>query len=74
LGVRILELPGLSVKGDFTDWLADGGTPDRLRVLAHACPVWTPEAAPMAPTEADRGRRSQATELVWFHRTWHQTS
>lgn len=41
--VRIVSLPGLPDKGDVSDWLAAGGTPAQLIVLAEAAPVWTPE-------------------------------
>jgi RecA-family ATPase len=35
--VRILELPGLPAKGDFSDWVAAGGTPDEFwRLVATA--------------------------------------
>jgi len=38
--VRLLELPGLSPKGDVSDWLEDGGTVDELRRLADKAPTW----------------------------------
>lgn len=44
--VRVVELPGLPVKGDVSDWIAAGGTKDELRRLADAAPVWTPAAQP----------------------------
>lgn len=40
--VRILELPGLPPKGDVSDWLAAGGTRDRLEALAAEAPVYRP--------------------------------
>ena len=40
--VRILPLPNVPPKGDVSDWLAAGGTQDRLIELANAAPVWTP--------------------------------
>ncbi len=39
--VRIVELPGLPPKGDVSDWLASGGTPEELMRLVEAAPVWT---------------------------------
>ena len=34
-GVSVVELPGLPAKGDVTDWIAAGGTADRLRELSE---------------------------------------
>lgn len=41
--LRIIELPGLSDKGDVTDWRAAGGTVDQLRELYRTATEWTPE-------------------------------
>jgi putative DNA primase/helicase len=38
--IKILELPGLPPKGDVSDWLANGGTRERLEELAAAAPYW----------------------------------
>lgn len=40
--VRVLNLDGLPAKGDVTDWLASGGTPEVLTDLAARAPRWTP--------------------------------
>lgn len=37
--VRIVNLPGLSPKGDVSDWLAAGGTPSDLMDLCAAAPL-----------------------------------
>lgn len=37
--VRVLELPGLDVKGDVSDWLANGGTAEQLTALMDAAPL-----------------------------------
>jgi putative DNA primase/helicase len=42
--VRILELPGLPEKGDVSDWLDAGGTPDELTRLAAEAPLFKPWA------------------------------
>lgn len=47
--VRIVELPGLSDKGDASDWIVAGGTKEELARLAKAAPVWTPDADAAAP-------------------------
>jgi len=41
--VKMLELPGLPLKGDVTDWLAAGGTREKLLRLAAECPEWQKE-------------------------------
>ena len=38
--IRVLELPDLPPKGDVSDWLAAGGTKDRLLELATDAPEW----------------------------------
>jgi putative DNA primase/helicase len=40
--VKIVELPGLPEKGDVSDFLAAGGTVDRLNELAAAAAEWRP--------------------------------
>jgi hypothetical protein len=44
--VRILELPELPERGDVSDWLAAGGSVDKLRELAEVAPVWEREPIP----------------------------
>ena len=39
--VRIVELPGLPLKGDVSDWIAAGGTREKLTELVKATPDWT---------------------------------
>lgn len=52
--VRIVELPNLPAKGDVSDWLAAGGTADRLRELAAETKEYEPaEDTPASPKEAD---------------------
>jgi len=38
--VRVLELPGLPDKGDVSDWVAAGGSPEALRELIGKTPPW----------------------------------
>jgi hypothetical protein len=38
--VKVLELPGLPVKGDVSDWLAAGGTLEQLLVMVEAAPEY----------------------------------
>ncbi len=49
--VRIVELPGLSDKGDVSDWLAAGGTKEKLVALIKAAPDWQPTAEPWPELE-----------------------
>jgi hypothetical protein len=51
--VRILELPNLLPKGDVSDWLDAGGSPEELKGLAKNAPSWMPTAdasAAVAPS------------------------
>lgn len=41
--VKILRLPGLPPKGDLSDWLAAGGTAEKLHELATECAEYVPE-------------------------------
>ncbi|MCA9232821.1 MAG: DUF3987 domain-containing protein [Planctomycetales bacterium] len=43
--VRIVELPDMPAKGDVSDWIAAGGTKDRLIELAQAAQNWEPGQA-----------------------------
>lgn len=49
--VRVVELPGLTEKGDVSDWLDAGHTKEELSELAKAAPIWTPETAPEVAEE-----------------------
>ncbi|MCZ6653515.1 MAG: hypothetical protein O7D91_10875 [Planctomycetota bacterium] len=75
---RILELPGLPVAGDVSDWLDAGGTRDELKKLVKQTPVYGSDATE-GPTKDDdsdgsdrsddrkaskSGGRSQSSELV----------
>lgn len=60
--VKVLELPGLSLKGDVTDWKAAGGTLEQFLELVAQTPEWkSPVArpadgsAPEAPKTRKRG-------------------
>jgi len=41
--VKVLELPGLPLKGDVSDWLAGGGTREKLLELVEQTEYWQPE-------------------------------
>lgn len=61
--IKMINLPGLAPKGDFTDWRNIGGTIDQLMALIDAAPEWEPPAAvaepsaapPSEPTDEERG-------------------
>lgn len=42
--IRVLRLPGLPAKGDVSDWLDAGGTPEELARLIESAPAWAPAA------------------------------
>ena len=50
--IRTVLLPDLPQGGDVSDWLDAGGTPDALRALCEATPVWQPEVADGAASAA----------------------
>jgi hypothetical protein len=51
--VRVIDLahvwPECSEKADISDWLAGGGTADKLREIVEALPDWKPPAARLCP-------------------------
>jgi hypothetical protein len=69
--VRVLPLPGLPEKGDVSDWIAAGGTREKLAELVAAAEPWAPPTNPQngAKREDDgegeaRERPTQARLLV----------
>lgn len=41
--MKIVKLDGLQPKGDISDWLNNGGTVDKLKLLVESAPQWKPE-------------------------------
>ena len=58
--VRILVLPGLSEKGDVSDWLDAGGDVEDLVRLAEAEPLWTSSPESISPIAIEVGRSNSA--------------
>ncbi|OYW12673.1 MAG: hypothetical protein B7Z55_18115, partial [Planctomycetales bacterium 12-60-4] len=54
--VRIVALPGLPAKGDVSDWLDAGGTPEQLHQLSDAAEIFTPGQADESPTHDETPR------------------
>ena len=48
--VKIIRLPGLRPKGDVSDWLAAGSSPEDLKSLTLSTPPWKPQPAEKEPT------------------------
>lgn len=63
--VKIIELPGLPLKGDVTDWMVAGGNLEQLRELYKRAQPWTPEwdYSDLVPNENDKYVRSFAQEI-----------
>ncbi len=40
--IKVVELPGLPDKGDVSDWLAAGGTKEKLLKIVAEAPAWEP--------------------------------
>ena len=72
--VRVLELPGLPLKGDIVDWAQQGGTVEKLYDLSkREAKRWTPrvKAEQQAPEGADTLESIRASDvkmkaLVWM--------
>lgn len=66
--VKVLRLPGLSAKGDVSDWIASGGSRGRLEELAESCSPWTPAGADaiddIGEGEAPDRERPSQTQLL----------
>jgi hypothetical protein len=80
--VAVLHLPDLPYKGDASDWIEAGGTPEALQALIDAAPEWTPaetgeriDGAPDSDGDDNAPeRKSQATllvELAAAAELWH---
>ncbi len=52
--VRILHLPELAAKGDVSDWIAAGGTRDKLHELVAGVAPLAPPSKPTGATISDR--------------------
>lgn len=68
--VRVLNLPALPPKGDVSDWLAAGGTAEKLRQLAAEEAHFTGDVADSMPDSGeddDSGKCGRWNELL--HRT-----
>jgi len=60
--VRVVNLPGLPEKGDVADWIADGGTPEKLAEIvaaAHQAAIEDEPAADAEPRERTKQRRGK---------------
>jgi len=63
--LKIVELPGVPLKGDVTDFVLAGGTKEEIRELYRKSQVWTPgwEFASVLPNENDKYVRSIEDEV-----------
>jgi hypothetical protein len=67
--IRVLRLPDLPHQGDVVDWVAAGGTSERLWELTEQAPEWVPLAAdekpdPAKKAAADAGEQKLIDELA----------
>lgn len=65
--IRIVDLPNVPEKGDYTDWVNNGGTPQQLHQLATDTPDWTPDTPPPEPATGIR------SEYINWPDFWEQT-
>lgn len=63
--IKIVELPGLPLKGDVTDFVNAGGTVDQIREIYKSAQKWTPdfEFAATMPDESDKYVRTISEEV-----------
>lgn len=76
--LKIIELPGLSDKGDVTDYVKAGGTVDKIRELYRKAQLWTPEweFTLHLPNENDKHWRTfpeDVTEAGGLEKFWDLT-
>jgi hypothetical protein len=69
--VRLLDLPGLPVKGDVSDWVDAGGTREQFDALAATSPGWAPRPQPFeskfgAQRWEDIGTVEAGLGYTWF--------
>lgn len=64
--IKVVELPNLLPKGDFSDWLDAGGTLDELLALVGATPQWSDDSTASAPgwTTTDTKRDASPLRVV----------
>lgn len=60
--IKVVNLLGLSEKGDVSDWLDAGGTADKLLALAEAASEWEPPNP--GDAEPPKGKRESQAELL----------
>jgi Protein of unknown function (DUF3631) len=58
--IRVVRLPDLPDDGDIIDWIAAGGTAERLRELAEEAPDWVPP--PAADEKPDPAKKAAAAD------------
>jgi KaiC/GvpD/RAD55 family RecA-like ATPase len=63
--VKIVEIPGLPLKGDVSDFIAKSGTLDQINALYAKAPEWSPdfEFPPSLPHEDDKYTRDLAAVI-----------
>ena len=62
--VRIVDLPDLPLKGDVSDWLANGGNVAQLDDLCLSAPIFDPAVPPSRPLgERDSGTASRTLRV-----------
>lgn len=63
--LRVVCLPGLSRKGDVSDWMDNGGSAPGLQTLADKAPLWSPKTASRFPV-IWYGEEDAAPPLSWM--------
>jgi DNA primase len=64
--IKVVELPGVPEKGDWSDWLDQGGTKDKLAELVKAASEWKPAPAGKQPKPATEAKKPEPPPYVAF--------
>jgi hypothetical protein len=62
--IRVLRLPDLPDQGDVLDWVAAGGTPERLLDLTEQAPDWIPSPADEKPDPAKKAAADADEQML----------
>jgi len=68
VSVKIVELPNLPPKGDVSDWLAQGGTKDKLLKLVKEAPEYAPEPKGLGRLVQWSEVEPEEVEWLWYPR------
>ncbi len=63
--VKVIELPGLPLKGDVSNWLEAGGTKEQLLKLCERAQVWNADQGETTKSPLSPKSPESENEIVW---------